>query len=359
MVNRYGRMSIAADQAASPILIVLIAGIGDLVLASAAMRAVRKGNPGVEIHLLTSTDALPLAKNYPYLDQVHPFPIRELRTDKRYLGEIVRLVRDLRGIKFASILNLYRVSSWFGAAKMGILFSCLRAGSKIGHDRYGFRWFLTDSLPAGTFTGRHVAEAMLDIAAHAGGIPDGVGIEVFWNAEVVSRWEDFFAPLTGRVIVGINPGGDRENRRWAPDRFAAVAGEIVGRFDAAVILLGGPAEISIASHIAERVRPGVLNLAGKTAVDDLPYLIGRMDLLITNDSGPMHIAAATRTPLVALFGPEDPNLFGPYTSPECYRVIHKDLPCRPCGDRKCSSLSCLDQITTEEVLEACRELLHR
>jgi heptosyltransferase II len=351
-------MPLLPSQSTPPILIVLIAGIGDIVIASAAMRAIRNGHPDAEINLLTSTDALPLAKNYPYLDQVHPFPIRELRTDKRYLREVMRVVRDLRGKKFASIVNLYRVSSLPGALKMGAFFSLLKADRKIGHDRYGFGRFLTERLPAGTFTGRHVAEAMLEMAARADAVPDGKGIEVFWNAEVAVGWEGFFAPLAGRAIVGINPGGDRENRRWGPDRFAAVAEEIISRYNAAVILLGGPAEVNIASDIAGRIRSDVFNLAGKTSVDALPYIISRMDLLITNDSGPMHIAAAAKTPLVALFGPEDPELFGPYTEPELYRVIHKDLPCRPCGDERCSSSSCLELITVEEVLAACCELLH-
>jgi heptosyltransferase-2 len=350
---------LALSKTSPKILIVLIAGIGDLVLASAAMRSIRNGHPAAEIHLLTSTDALPLAKNFPYVDHVHPFPIRELRTDKRSFLEVVRLVRDLRGIKFASILNLYRVTSLLGALKMGALFSLLKADRKIGHDRYGFGQFLNERLPAGTFTGRHVAEAMLEMAARAGGVPDGKGIEVFWSAETASLWEKFFVPLKGRFIVGINPGGDRENRRWGSDRFAAVAEEIIRRFDAAVILLGGPAEAPIASDIADRIHSDVFNLAGKTLVDALPYIISRMDLLITNDSGPMHIAAAAKTLLVALFGPEDPLLFGPYTSPELFRVIYKDLACRPCGDNKCTSLSCLELITVEEVFAACCELLHR
>jgi ADP-heptose:LPS heptosyltransferase len=343
-----------------PILIVLIAGIGDLVLASAAIRAIRNGQPGAEIHLLTSTDAAPLAINYPYIDHVHAFPIRELRKSKAYLFDVMRGIRDLRGTTFDKLLNLYRVSSLAGAAKMGVLFSVLKADRKIGHNRHGFGRFLTERAPAGTFTGRHVAEAMLGIAALSGGVPDGQGIDVFWNAAIAaSRWGDFFVQLRGRVIVGINPGGDRENRRWASDRFAAVADEIMGRFNAAVILLGGPAEIHIASDIANRVHSDVFNLAGETSVDVLPYIISRMDLLITNDSGPMHIAAATKTPLVALFGPEDPKLFGPYTDPERYRVIRKDLPCRPCWDRKCTPLTCLDLIAVEEVLAACGELLQR
>jgi len=349
-------MSTSAHPSAPTILIVLIAGIGDLILASAAIRAIRNGHPDSEIHLLASTDAVPLAMNYPYIDHVHAFPIRELRKSKAYLFDIIRIIRDLRGTAFDYLLNLYRVSSLAGSVKMGLLFSLLKADKKVGHDRYGFGSFLTERVPAGTFTGRHVAEVMIEIAARAGGIPDGEGIEVFWNADIASRWEDFFVPLTGRVIVGINPGG-KENFRWAPDRFASAAEEIIERFNAAVILLGGPAEVPIASDIAGRIRADVFNLAGKTSVDALPYIISRMDLLITNDSGPMHIAAATKTPLVALFGPEDPKLFGPYTEPELYRVIQKDVPCRPCGEKKCLRPSCLDLITPEEVLEACVELL--
>jgi ADP-heptose:LPS heptosyltransferase len=103
----------------------------------------------------------------------------------------------------------------------------------------------------------------------------------------------------------------------------------------------------------------VFNLAGKTSVDALPYIISRMDLLIINDSSPMHIAAATKTPLVVLFGPEDPTgssvlIRGRNVG---YLVIHKDLPCRPCGDKRCTPLSCLDLITSKEAAAARIELL--
>jgi len=352
-------MSTAASKS-KPILIVLIAGIGDMVLASKAIRALRRGHPGSRIHLLTSTEAAPLARSCPYLDRVHSFPIRELRTDKGSLLEMVKIAMNLRQTAFGVILNLYRVSSRAGAFKMGILFSLLRGDRKIGHDRYGFGRFLSEGVSAGTFTGRHVAEAMLEIARQAGGLPDGEGIEVFWNADIPLKWEGLFDPFQGRPIVGIHPGGDRANRRWAQDRFASVAEAMVGRYNAAVVLVGGRAEVPIAARIAARIGLGLLDLTGKTPVEALPYLVSRMDLLITNDSGPMHVAAATKTPLVALFGPEDPGLFGPYTDPGLYRVLHKDLSCRPCrDDERCPSPSCLDLITVDEVLTACRDLLHR
>ncbi len=345
------------DKTRSAILIVLIAGIGDMVLASKSIRAIRNGCPDAAIHLLTSTDAASLAGNYQYIDYVHAFPIRELRKDKKYLFDIIGIIRDLRMTRFDLVLNLYRAGSISGAVKMGLLFSMLKAKGKLGHDKYGFGLFLTKKVPAATFEGRHVADAMMEIASIAGGIPDEKGIEVFRSPKINAKWDTFFAQAEGRNLVGINPGGDRENRRWAPDYFAAVAEEIIKRFDARVVLLGGPAERNTAAFIESRIHAAVSNLAGRTSVDELPYLISRFDLLITNDSGPMHIAAATKTPIVAIFGPEDPKLFGPYTTPDLYRIIYKPMHCRPCDKKNCKSPLCLDQITPDDVLVACVEML--
>jgi len=102
-----------------------------------------------------------------------------------------------------------------------------------------------------------------------------------------------------------------------------------------------------------------VNLAGKLRLNDLVYIISRFDLLLTNDSGPMHIAAAIKTPIVAIFGPEDPRLFGPYTSHDLYRILYKDIDCRPCKNKNCQRPLCLDRITSEEVLEKCYEILNR
>jgi ADP-heptose:LPS heptosyltransferase len=350
-------MSTPPHKTSLKILIVLIAGIGDLILASKSIRAIRNGYPDAEIHLLTSTEAASLAVNYPYIDYVHTFPVRELRKDKSFLFSILRNVHDLRKINFDLCMNLYRVGSLSGAAKMGILFSLLKAKRKIGHDKDGFGLFLTEKVSCGVFKGCHVVDAMQEIASQAGGATDDRGLDVFWSPKITAKWDTFFAQTEGKNLVGINPGGDRENRRWAPDRFAAVAEKIIEQFHSGVILLGGQADRHIAASIECGIHSDIVNLSGKIPLEELPYVISRLDLLITNDSGPMHIAAATKTPLVAIFGPEDPRLFGPYTAPALYRVIQKELPCRPCRDDQCACPSCLDMITQDEMLAACTELL--
>ena len=353
-------MSTSPHKTRPTILIVLIAGIGDMVLGSAGIRAVRNGYPDAEIHLLTSTEASTLAMNYEYVDYVHTFPIRELRRDKKYLFDIFRLIRVLGKIRFDLVLNLYRVASLPGAVKMGLLFLCLSADAKIGHDDHGFGLFLTGKAPGDTFKNRHFADAMMDLARLAGGIPDDRGIEVFWDRRIEEKWASLFsydkAPEQD-LKIGINPGGDRENRRWRPEYYAEVADRIMERFPARLFLLGGPGEEAIAREIEGKMRHSTFNLSGQLSLNDLTYLISRFDLLITNDSGPMHIAAATGTPVVAIFGPENPMHLRPYTREALYRVVYKDVPCRPCSKSFCEKPICLSEIMPDDVFNAGVELL--
>ena len=342
------------------ILVVLTAGIGDLVLASKSIRAIRNGFPDADIHLLTSTEAAPIGQNYDYLDHVWAFPIRELRKNKRYLFDILRLIFELRKIEFVIAVNLFAVDSWLGAIKMGLLFLLLSARAKVGHNNKGFGLFLRKRVPAETFQNRHRVDAMKDIALQAGGRPDENGIDVFWDKSCEKKWSYLFEskrPYSNERIVGLNPGGDRENKRWNPANFAIVGDKIIEEFNAKIILLGGPGEENIARQIENKMRNGVVNLAGKLNLNELTYIISKFDLLVTNDSGPMHIAAGVRTPLVAIFGPQNPAIVGPYTSEKLYGVLYKEVNCRPCNKKRCARRICLDLITSDEVYEKCAELL--
>ena len=122
-------------------------------------------------------------------------------------------------------------------------------------------------------------------------------------------------------------------------------------------MLGGPGEEHLASRIEKTMKHPVTNLAGKLSLNDLAYVISRLDLFVTNDSGPMHIAAAVKTPIVALFGPEDPVYTRPYTSPDLYRIVKTEVNCRPCMNKRCDRPVCMESLKPEEVLQACIELL--
>ncbi len=342
------------------ILIVLIAGIGDLVLASKSIRAIRNGFPNSRIDLVTSNDSMSLSSQYAYIDHVWGFPIREMRKNKLIIFSMLKIIIKLRKIKYNTIINLHPVASIRGAFLMSLLFSMLRAYVKVGHDFKGFSFFLNKKIPTNIFKNKHYVNIYINIAQFIGGKPDDRGIDVFYDKFSEEKWQHLFSKrshIENIPILAINPGGDRPNRRWHPDRFASVADYFIDRCNAYIIILGGPSEKYISQNIQNAMHNTVMNLAGKLSLNDLVYIIKQVDLLITNDSAPMHIAAALNTKQVAIFGPQTPKLLHPYTSKENYKVIHKYLECSPCKKSICDHISCLETITSEEVINAAKTLL--
>ena len=325
------------------------------------MRSIRNGYPKAEICLLTSTEAAPVAKNYNFLDKVWEFPIRELRRNKTFLLNIIFTIYKLRKSEFDVVINLYRVCSYTGALKMGLLFLAIKADEKIGHANKHFGLFLSKKVPSITFAERHVADAMLEIALLAGGKPDNNPLEVCWQSASQERWSNLFideAVKNRELKIGINPGGDRQNRRWEPANFAGVAKQLMAttnnfRF----FILGGPGEEQIARIIEEKITDGCVNLSGKLTLNDLIFVISKLDLLITNDSGPMHIGAALGIPIVAIFGPENPALFHPYTEKDKYIVVRSQLAYPDDTNQEKIGSSQLDKISPNEVLEAVKKLI--
>ena len=342
------------------ILLVLVAGIGDFVMGTKAIRAVRNGYPDAEIHVLTSSEGAAIAQRHPGVDHIWAFPIRELRGNRFRVRPIIGLLRQLRKIRYDILANLYPVGSWAGSAKMGLLFSCLRARIKIGQARGLFRFCFDERLAPDAFIGQHMVDAMADAAIATGGRSDIGGLELSSRDDSAGKWDALVGADDGslpRRVIGINPGGDRPNRRWPAARFAMAAGTLAAQCGARLIIFGGPGEELIAQEIQDTLNGTALNLAGRLKLHDLPFFISRCDLLITNDSGPMHMAAALKTPVVALFGPENADYFRPYTSPDLYRVIQKPVDCRPCNQATCRSILCLEAISHAEVVERSLELL--
>ena len=161
-------------------------------------------------------------------------------------------------------------------------------------------------------------------------------------------------------IIGLSPGAAYgPAKQWFPDRFAAVADRLQEEFGALVVLLGSGGDQEAAREIADAMQSPPVNLMGRTDLRTAFAVIHQLDLLITNDSGLMHAAAALWTPLVALFGSTDPFATGPFTP--LASVLRHPLPCSPCLQRQCpeNHYQCLDLISVDEVMEQARYWLTR
>jgi heptosyltransferase I len=158
-----------------------------------------------------------------------------------------------------------------------------------------------------------------------------------------------------RPWVAINVSARWVTKRWPAEQFAQVADLLTGE-GLSVVLIGGPSEKRDSTRVRSMMQTHAVDLTGQTEVGLLPALLRQAVALVTNDSGPMHIAAAVGTPVVALFGPTDPIRTGPYGTG--HAVLTHDLPCRPCLKRRCEysvPMACLLGVTPELVVQAVRD----
>ncbi|HEX6938548.1 MAG TPA: glycosyltransferase family 9 protein [Longimicrobiales bacterium] len=221
---------------------------------------------------------------------------------------------------------------------------------------------LTDRVPVGALAGLHRAAAYVALATgRAPALPPVPRLTV--PEALRTRWRAA-AGVAGGPVIGIFPGGNASSRRWEPDRYAAVARRLAAG-GARVVVFGGPAERALAAEVAGDV---AVNMAGRT---DLPLLAAGLeacDLLVTNDTGPLHLAAAVGTPTVSLWGAGDPAVTGPLGAGHVV-LRRPDLPCAPCVKNVCrrrgrgyvlpeAERECLRLIEVADVVAAASQSAH-
>jgi len=155
----------------------------------------------------------------------------------------------------------------------------------------------------------------------------------------------------GRPLIGMNPGATYGLAKcWYPERFGELGKRLFEKWKATVLLFGKEEERPIAKEILQHLKEGGIDLTGKTHLLQLAALLERCQLIVTNDTGTMHVATAVGAPVVALFGSTDPSTTGPWG--DGHIVIRKDVPCSPCLKRICpTDHRCMELITVDEVEE--------
>ncbi|MCE2488402.1 MAG: WecB/TagA/CpsF family glycosyltransferase [Anaerolineae bacterium] len=337
------------------ILVVQLADVGDLVLATPALAALRAARPDARLTLLTSAHAAPLVADSGLVDAIvtldrasgsHPFGF--LRPDN--------LRRMLAPGRQDLVIYLHHFTLWRGTLKFALIALAARAGRRIGLDN-GNAWFLTEKVPDNGFGAMHQAEYWLQLAARAGADPRP-------RPALVARGA-LSQPLPPGRYIALHAGGGASNpaRRWAPQRFAQVADRLREETGAQLVLVGGPGDDNQALRAA--LRSTVIDLTGQTTLPQLAQVLGGAALFIGAESGVMHLAAAAGAPVLAIMGPGNAFAWGPWT-PAGRSVVLRSAPaCSPCGyvghslglPRGCEARTCMRMVTPALVLEAARALL--
>ncbi|MBI5846787.1 MAG: lipopolysaccharide heptosyltransferase II [Nitrospirae bacterium] len=329
--------------------------IGDAVMTIPAMRALRRTLPDARLCLLVKPWVAPLFEKDPDIDEIILYA-----DEYKGLGGKVRLARKLKEYGFAAAVLLQNA---FDAALITFLAGI---NKRIGYRRDGRGLLLTDPVAFDAQAkALHHIDYYLNLVQKAGfnGSPDRPWLFLDLEERLGAR-----SMIEGlkRPVIALNPGAAYgSSKRWLPQRFAEVAGRVITELSGSVLLLGGPKEAGIAEDILKHLDPSLvtqsslLNVAGITSLRQLMALIAESDVLVTNDSGPMHIGYAVGTPLVAVFGSTSPEHTGPVGTSDV--VIRKSVECAPCFERQCrkNNLACMDLITSDEVYAAVKKLTLR
>ena len=176
-----------------------------------------------------------------------------------------------------------------------------------------------------------------------------------WKKEV----EEFFKNISYSKLIGFQIGASTISRRWFNEKWANLGKKILKKYpEAKIILTGSPNEKYLTDEVEKLINDKrVLNLAGKFSLGGAAALINKLDLLVTPDTGPLHIAIALKTPTVALFAAADPNETNACYDKDIHLYIKKPHTCVPCIDKKCKLPNCMQQISEEEVFEKLNQVL--
>jgi heptosyltransferase-2 len=331
--------------------------VGDAVMSLPALRVIRKRFPNARISVLALDWVADLYGREPFADEVIPYTARRGARDWR--GKL-QLAAELRARRFDAAILLQNA---FEAALIAWL---ARIPLRIGYGRDGRRLLLTHAIaaPRKGEIPRHESYYYLELLRRA-----GIGEPL--PAEALIRLDGAAAAAeAGRVqfaeqgftadVVGVSPGAAYGNaKRWLPERFAAASVALARKLQGDVAVFGAHNERELCGAVAGQVRAAGIrceNLAGQTSLKQFIELAAACRVMLTNDSGAMHIASALGIPTVTVFGATDDAGTGP-TGPLA-RIVREPVECSPCLKRECPiDHRCMTRVPAERVVDAALELL--
>ncbi|MEP6934790.1 MAG: glycosyltransferase family 9 protein [Nitrospirota bacterium] len=328
------------------ILLIKPSSLGDIVHAMPTCAAIRRAYPKARLTWLVKRQWAGLVERIEGVDRVWPVE----STFAGWLSQI-SLLRAERFDLVVDLQGLFRSAAigWLSGSPLLVGFTNGREGSP---------WFYSRRVPVPQLD-MHAVDRYLLVAKAVGAVESGAPEFRFriphTDYDEIDRLLTRSGVTPGTSWVAMNVSARWPTKRWPAASFAEVADRLQQEGCGAVVLIGGSDERAEVIAVSGTMKTPAIDLAGATTVGLLPALLSRASLLITNDSGPMHIAAAVGTPVVALFGPTSAARTGPYGAG--HGVLTGKVPCSPCFSRIChnpSPLECLRTVSPEQVLAAAR-----
>jgi len=346
------RKILLKDSGSARILIRVANWVGDAIMTTPVIRAVRKNYPKARITALAKPWVIPVYENNPYLDEIMVYDNEGCH--KRGMGTL-RLSQDIRTRGFDLAILMQNA---FEAALLAFL-----AGipERVGYNTDARTLLLNRSVrmdPAQKK--KHLIAYYIGILEGVGLRPDGMNPDLF----ISDQDKDFAQHLLdekglghGTSVIGINPGATGGTaKRWFPERYAELSRNLADQYKTKILIFGGPADHELGEKIAAVANHSCINIAGKTNLSQAFALINVCNLFVTNDSGLMHAAAALDIHQVAVIGSTDPVATAPFSDKSV--MVRVPVSCSPCLKKECPiDHKCMDLISVDRVLQICKNIL--
>jgi len=338
--------------------------IGDVVMISPSLKALRETYPQATIDVVARPHVADCFAAHPWVDGV---VLHEPAGRHRGARGFLRFAAELRARRYDMAVLFQKA---FGAALMAWL---ARVPRRVGHATDRRTALLTDAVaPSPGVEHLHHVEYFLQVARAAGCPPGDLPRRVYFHPGDDSRAfaDRFLEDHTASrypFLAAFSTGASKPPRAWHAERFAELARGLVHDHGAGIVVLGGPSDRAEASRVLEAAGSHGLDAVGRTSVRGMAALIERCRVFVGNDSGPMHLAAALDVPVLALFGPGTPARTAPYMPPHRYVALTNNYPCSPCRQEffsECEPAAsgkpmCLESIDVRRAAAALNDLLRR
>lgn len=347
-------------------------GIGDVLFTTPVVKAIKENYPESFLGYWCNVRVAEILKNNPRIDKIFPLSrgdIKKISDESFFRGFVsgFKLYLGLRREKFDIALD-YSLDQ-----RYGLVSKIAGINKRIGYNYKNRGRFLTDRLELSGYTQKHVVDYYLDLLKIFQIKPVHPALELFVS-DNNKRQARHLLKSEGiedsDLLVGICSGGgaswgkDSQRKHWPAVNFAQLADKLISAYGAKVILLGDESERPVALAIKGYMNHPVIDLTGRTSLENLAALISQLHLLLTNDAGPLHMAVALDRKTVSFFGPVDARVYGPYAQDKTRHIVLQshDLDCRPCYQNfrlaECShNRECLEKITIQEAFRAASNLL--
>lgn len=332
------------------ILVTFLMHLGDLTLTTPFVHALRKAAPDAHITYLVDEKLKDVVLHNPYLDEV--ITIDKKGRDNSILA-LMACARKLSGMNFDVLINLHPNER---CSFICALTKCkLKTGTT--HTIFKPMWDVFTPLNRKI----HAADMYLDVLTQLGVKNlEHNGLEIFPSDEHFKNAEEFWrnhGVFGSDKLIGFNIGSAVVTKRWAPERFAQVADHFAAK-GYKPVFFGGTMDEEMVQGAISFMKSTPVVATGSFTIGTLAAAMRRCSLIITNDSGPMHVAISQKVPIVAMYGPSSPKLYGPYTKDAT--IVTAQPPCLGCASgmkHKCDDMQCMTRLYVEQVIEAAEKML--